>query len=975
MSQNEADTPLDVDLQFILDTYDFLTVPDSLENDAAEQRPSDGRSLFQFAVYKAAEAWRLEYEPGYRFTAAERRDLIAVVNSCQEVSQKWRELGRARRAWISKAHEWFPVPWEGLKRKVPPFDVFCNDDEVHYSWQRNPEMKEDEIRKRYRDGHWLEIEGLKEPFTKAEFTKEARRINHAKGYRYAIRNWRPYFFRENNPPYLEQKDYVTDTRYMDKVFRNPRPEGCYWACGATLGEGGFGTALRYDLIENNTVRQKIVVKRDKVHTFSNDYERKVGAMLKDKSPYIVNYLTPGSRAAQGKPGVGYLEYAEGGDLHGIISKYRVQKWVMPEPFCWYLLHCLAEACCVLEKGRPPRLDKGGSVAVDDDDNNWTPMFHFDLKPGNILLNSPAKNPAYWWQRNYPVPMMADLGGLARYPNDRNAKPDAYGIVSDQPKYQYPRRHYLRGISGCGTPGYDPFELKTLDDQAMVNRMRPEDPLPWNQKIRIHTTVYQVGVVVHQAMTKSGNPANGEDNDDSRHRPRKETLPFRRGTTRKSYEEEESTDDDSDGEALQKKLNAKPYSPQGALLPHYSHKLVDLVWKCMAPRAFDRPTPTELWKETSQMMAEIDRMWPDPATNSAEADGDSDDNTNWDELDYRSFDEDTDDGDDPDHDPRAASDYELIREQFADVDPKRVPKLYRAAHAAKWLLDPTTRKFLRGQQRTIRRNQRRSKRREDFFADYEHDIKLYNQRNFYIDAREAEEGRYLREKRRNDAAWWRRWDKMTDAEQDEAIAPHVETWRKTTRWYTDDFGEDAMKNFVRWDKPKRPVYVEEESSGSDEDDDAIDKTDDKETQHEAITPASGKLLHHGPRMLAMPWDGRPVGSRVMRPENYKRWKVDHGHVTSDEESDDELLMDLDINDGDDYDAGNGGNGGGIGNRNRSSGNGGGNNGGRVPVITISSGTGGGDGNGGGRVPVITISSGAGGGGGNGGGRVPVITISD
>lgn len=132
------------------------------------------------------------------------------------------------------------------------------------------------------------------------------------------------------------------------------------------------------------------------------------------------------------------------------------RWVMPEPFCWYLLHCLAEACCVLEKGRPPRLDKGGSVAVDDDDNNWTPMFHFDLKPGNILLNSPAKNPAYWWQRNYPVPMMADLGGLARYPNDRNAKPDAYGIVSDQPKYQYPRRHYLRGISGCGTPGYDPF---------------------------------------------------------------------------------------------------------------------------------------------------------------------------------------------------------------------------------------------------------------------------------------------------------------------------------------------------------------------------------------------------------------------------------------------------------------------------------------------------------------------------------------
>ncbi|KAK7523052.1 uncharacterized protein IWZ02DRAFT_490446 [Phyllosticta citriasiana] len=307
---------LDQDVQAALDEEAVAKIPVTLENDACELQPVDGRDLFHFAVFKDASRKRKDREPNIDLNPRDQRKL--KIDNGDAVNQKWREIQENRRAWNSAAHQWWPPQWEGLKTKVQPFDVFCNDDEVHYTWQNFP--------------HHSEV--------------------------------------------IDNLKYKDDTKLMRSLFEDELGSEGRWHLGAKLGGGSFGTALRYDYIDkNNVIQRRIVVKRDHHHLHESCSRQK---------------------------GYTYTEYATHGDLSTFFKYSSAYQFILPEEFCWYLLHCLAEASYVLENGEAPSSEGSGRDSLDQDSaEKWKPIFHFDLKPGNILLDSPATEPEYGGKETIP----------------------------------------------------------------------------------------------------------------------------------------------------------------------------------------------------------------------------------------------------------------------------------------------------------------------------------------------------------------------------------------------------------------------------------------------------------------------------------------------------------------------------------------------------------------------------------------------
>ncbi|KAK7545506.1 kinase-like domain-containing protein [Phyllosticta citricarpa] len=894
---------LDQDVQAALDEEAVAKIPATLENDACELQPVDGRDLFHFAVFKDASRKRKDREPNIDLNPRELRKL--KIDNGDAVNQKWREIQENRRAWNSTAHQWWPPQWEGLKTKVKPFDVFCNDDEVHYTWQNFPHYSEDAIRTEYRVGQWNDLRRRR----KEPFVREARKINHAKGYRYKIRGWRPYFFpvlqKTNSPEPEDSKardpkakrpkpekvidnlKYKDDTKLMRSLFEDELGSEGRWHLGAKLGGGSFGTALRYDYIDkDNVIQRRIVVKRDHHHLYSNDMERALGAKLKDKSKYILNYLTPGTRAAQGQKGYTYTEYATHGDLSTFFKYSSAYQFVLPEEFCWYLLHCLAEASYVLENGEAPSPEGSGRDSLDPDSaEKWKPIFHFDLKPGNILLDSPATEPEYWWQRNYPVPVVADLGGAARYPNDLSKRPAYFECPSSggSKKYKYPdtgenmlcHRHY---VVGHGTPGYSPFEALYARDQKKANSKRREanvTQLPELQLMRIHTTIYQIGCTLYRGMTNTSwlfhmeqlwwnrhtNPANGKDGWIKDPREDYQPRHWQRFPGTAIRRPGENWDGSAD----------KPYPPRCALLPHYSHKLVDLVFKCMHPLHDQRPSPKELWDETSKMMAEFDRIWPKPGSNNSAAasgDGRNDDDMDGLDVDYRSADDDDVDAEVLRQqrvvidDPRTKIDklYENIREQYVDVEPEQVPQIWRVRHEASSMIDPVVRQW---RQEKDKRLERRRARRD---KEYNETLKVLNDKKAYKAALDV----YITtaiEKLKQSKKAGQNWDSFTDKEKKEREGElryyFDDGWRKDGKHvFTNDDLRDFDEDAAPPEKPPTPLLGPRQYE-------EMKRSMNRESESTETAEPIGKLLRYGPRMVALPWDYEPAGATVMLTD---RWKI-------------------------------------------------------------------------------------------------------
>lgn len=83
----------------------------------------------------------------------------------------------------------------------------------------------------------------------------------------------------------------------------------------------------------------------------------------------------------------FTQYADQGALDEVISYYRqhvreAPEWGNPEAFIWYCFQNLARAARVMECGDETLPEVSG----------WRSVVHRGIKPGNVLLQSPA---TYW----------------------------------------------------------------------------------------------------------------------------------------------------------------------------------------------------------------------------------------------------------------------------------------------------------------------------------------------------------------------------------------------------------------------------------------------------------------------------------------------------------------------------------------------------------------------------------------------------
>ncbi|KAK8162647.1 hypothetical protein IWX90DRAFT_249621 [Phyllosticta citrichinensis] len=698
---------------------------------------------------------------------------------------------------------------------------------------------------------------------------------------------------------------------MKSVFGDI-PSEWNWYFAGHLGGGTFGTAVRYDCIDqNNVIKRRIVAKRDHFFQYTADIERAIGAKLKDRSNYILNYLIPSTRAAQGGKGITYTEFAPYGDLSSLFSMYSVAGWILPEPFCWYLLHCLAEASYVLENGEAPT-SEGSSRDPSDPSGTrgWKPIFHVDLKPGNIFLKEPAENPAYWWQRNYPVPVMADFGGAARYPNDQSKRPAYFkcppglsGVLKG--KYAYeddtntvdaPNHH----VSGAGTHGYRSFELLDIGEQRRANEQRREaniaegattfaETLPEGQPIRIHTTIFQIGSILCKGMRnmayflnleqlwwdhkmenlstgKGGWVKDPQQDYQKRHQKRFPTAELRRP----------GKNDDG--------IDVEPYSPKFSLSPHYSHELVDLVFKCMHPLHDQRPTPKELWDATNKMMAEIDRIWPEPDPNiptAATRGSEDDDDMNGPTMDYRSADEEETDEEAEERqdevivDPRGVELYENIREQYVDVEPTRVPKIWRNRHQ-----EPTREAVLQLQYKQEQMHRLRQEKRD---REHSENLRPIREKRAYLLGLND----YLHQAKERLRRGRNGWDTWDEAEKIKRLNLFTEQFRRSRKKAGETvFSDRDVDGFDVEDPDPEPPPTPEERS-----------EDELEFQgHPDFVPgqtsggvaeSNGRLIRRGPRMVALQWDFQPLGAQMLVGDQYAIYRRpifaprDYGDMDSDE----------------------------------------------------------------------------------------------
>ncbi|KAF7894224.1 hypothetical protein EAF00_007738 [Botryotinia globosa] len=73
----------------------------------------------------------------------------------------------------------------------------------------------------------------------------------------------------------------------------------------------------------------------------------------------------------------YLEFCENGDVENLDRKSDRPYTVLQEKEIWNIFECLARACIMLERG--------SENLEAENDRDWIPICHLDLKPANILI--------------------------------------------------------------------------------------------------------------------------------------------------------------------------------------------------------------------------------------------------------------------------------------------------------------------------------------------------------------------------------------------------------------------------------------------------------------------------------------------------------------------------------------------------------------------------------------------------------------
>ncbi|KAF5867885.1 uncharacterized protein Bfra_007080 [Botrytis fragariae] len=121
----------------------------------------------------------------------------------------------------------------------------------------------------------------------------------------------------------------------------------------------------------------------------------------------------------------YLEFCENGDVENwMINQIEKSGTVLQEKDIWNIFECLARACIVLERG--------SENLEAENDPDWIPICHLDLKPANILIREKDEI------HDTDIFKMGDFGLASHVPNN----PQDPGWLD----------HVANNLSlGCGAP--------------------------------------------------------------------------------------------------------------------------------------------------------------------------------------------------------------------------------------------------------------------------------------------------------------------------------------------------------------------------------------------------------------------------------------------------------------------------------------------------------------------------------------------
>ncbi|PSS15211.1 hypothetical protein M430DRAFT_258096 [Amorphotheca resinae ATCC 22711] len=132
----------------------------------------------------------------------------------------------------------------------------------------------------------------------------------------------------------------------------------------------------------------------------------------------------------------FMEYCENGNLASEIAEVVRNGYDLPEEYIWRAFECLASALVFLDHG---------NEETDDDAETWdSPISHFDIKPGNILIGTHDEN-----HPRLPVLKLSDFGlGLPVPSQVRNAE-------KWQTWNRKRKRIWMEDAQWRATPGYIP----------------------------------------------------------------------------------------------------------------------------------------------------------------------------------------------------------------------------------------------------------------------------------------------------------------------------------------------------------------------------------------------------------------------------------------------------------------------------------------------------------------------------------------
>ncbi|KAI9693230.1 MAG: hypothetical protein M1822_005226 [Bathelium mastoideum] len=250
-------------------------------------------------------------------------------------------------------------------------------------------------------------------------------------------------------PDLDGLDIETQKQLKDKYIDdfvksyhgNPDADDQEWRCYAMLGSGGFGIiGLWVAVDESNNVTDRMVVKQVSRRQFEfkghNGPHHWNDALLWHESPFLrYSHEAHVHRILNMRPSpalVGYrsdvvykqkeairifLDFCSHGDLWDLNNKYgyyRDQQRISstnvtlpiraqypPEPFLWFLMLKLIDACIALEHIPQELVQKE--------------IVHRDIKFENVYLSAPEPD----WP-HYPAPKLGDFGlAIFTGPEDNN----------------------------------------------------------------------------------------------------------------------------------------------------------------------------------------------------------------------------------------------------------------------------------------------------------------------------------------------------------------------------------------------------------------------------------------------------------------------------------------------------------------------------------------------------------------------------